>query len=76
MAGNLDNVKVFPNPTYGIVNIDADNVVSVEVMDINGRVAATFENTNKVDLSNLTAGTYMLRIQTANGTSVKKVVKK
>ena len=76
VAGNLDNVKVFPNPTYGIVNIDADNVVSVEVMDINGRVAATFESTNKVDLSNLTAGTYMLRIQTANGTSVKKVVKK
>lgn len=76
VADNLDNVKVYPNPTYGIVNIDADNVVSVEVMDINGRVAATFENTSKVDLSNLTAGTYMLRIQTANGIFIKKVVKK
>lgn len=76
IAGMLNDLKVYPNPTHGIVNIDAEDVVKVEVMDLNGRVAAVYENSNRVDLSDLNAGTYMLRIQTTNGTAVRRVVKK
>ncbi len=76
VAGDLNNINIYPNPTYGIVNIDAEDVVKVDVMDLNGRKVATFENSNSFDLSNLSAGTYMLRIETANGTAVKRIVKK
>ena len=76
IAGILAGLKVYPNPTYGKVTIDADNVHRVQVMDLNGRVVTTFENTNIFDLSNLTSGVYMLRIETANGTTVRRIVKK
>lgn len=76
VAGMINDLKVYPNPTFGIVNIDADDVINVQVMDLNGRRVASFDNSNRVDLSSLSAGTYMLRIQTANGIAVKRVVKK
>ncbi|MBP5527473.1 MAG: C10 family peptidase [Bacteroidales bacterium] len=76
VAGGLDNLKVYPNPTSGMVNIEAADVVNVEVLDINGRLAATFENTNQIDISRLSVGTYMLRIQTLSGNAVRRVVKR
>lgn len=75
-ADMIENLNVYPNPTFGVVTIDADDVVKVDVMDLNGRVVTTIENTNRIDLSSLSAGTYMLRIETTNGRAVKRVVKK
>ena len=76
LADMVSNLNVYPNPTFGVVTVDADNVVKVEVLDINGRLVTTIENNNRLDLSSLSAGTYMLRIQTTNGTAVKRVIKK
>ena len=76
VAGQLNDIKVYPNPTHGKVTVDADDVVKVDVMDLNGRIVTSFENTNSFDISSLTVGTYMLRIETLSGTTVKRVVKK
>lgn len=75
LVGQVDDLKVFPNPTHGRVTVDADDVVKVDVMDVNGRVVTTFDNTNSIDISNLGAGTYMLRIETSYGTAVRRIVK-
>ena len=76
VVNSLENVTVYPNPTHGRVTISAEDVVKVEVLDIVGRLVATFENTNTFDISNLGEGAYTLRITLPDGTTVRKVVKK
>lgn len=76
VVGSLDDINIYPNPTRGRVTVTADEVVKVEVLDIVGRLVATFENTNTFDISNLGEGAYTLRITLPNGTTVRKVVKK
>ena len=76
VAGQLNDLKVYPNPTHGKVTVDADDVVKVDVMDLNGRIVTSFENTNSFDISNLATGSYVLRIETLSGVAIKRVVKK
>ena len=76
VVNSLDDVNIYPNPTRGRVTVTADEVVKVEVLDIVGRLVATFENTNTFDISDLGEGAYTLRITLPNGTTVRKVVKK
>lgn len=62
VAGLLNNVKLFPNPTNSSVNIefnDEAKLHNVTVMDIAGKVIATYNNIednkfiiNKADLTN------------------------
>ena len=69
-------LSLYPNPTTGKVTFTAEDVVKVEVLDLYGRKVATFENTNVIDLSNLSAGAYTLRVTLPEGTAVRKVVKR
>ena len=50
--------------------------MTVEVLDLVGRRVALFENTNTLDLTNLAAGTYTLRITMPEGVELRKVVKR
>ena len=72
----LEELKVYPNPTHGRVTLTAENVLKIEVLDIVGRLVATFENTNTFDISNLNEGAYTLRITLPEGVTIRKVVKK
>ena len=69
-------MSLYPNPTYGKVTISGADVQRVEVLDIVGRKVAEFEATNVLNISNLSEGAYTLRITTANGVVIRKVVKK
>lgn len=73
----LENAKVaiYPNPATDKVNVIADNLSKVEVLDVTGRVVAT-TNQSVVDMSSLQNGVYMFRVITANGTAMQKVIKK
>lgn len=64
----------YPNPSSGIVNVEADNLQYVEVVDNTGRVLMT-ETSSEVNISGLPNGVYFLRIVTSNGSSVQSVVK-
>ena len=72
----LNNVKLHPNPTRGIVTIDANEVLKVEVIDAVGRLVTTIEHSNTLDLSNMHAGSYTLRIITTQGPVIRRLVKK
>ena len=75
-ADPLAGLKVYPNPTRGTLTIDAKDVISVEVFDLAGRLVTTFEGVNSFDITGLAAGTYTLRIETARGETVRRIVKK
>ncbi len=67
---------VFPNPTNGVVTIASEEVTRVEVMDASGRKVLTVENSNRIDLSNMPSGVYMLQITTLQGKALKRVIRK
>ena len=69
------NVSVYPNPTTSIVNIEAEGMKDVEVLDMSGRTVMT-TNKSVVDMSSLSKGVYMFRINTEKGRSLQKVIKK
>ena len=72
----LEQIAVYPNPTSGQITISAENVVRVEVYDYSGRLVADYPATNRIDLSRLPAGDYVLRISVPQGSTVRKVIKR
>lgn len=74
-APNYPCVSLYPNPTYNKIIIEADNFVNAEVMDITGRKLMTSTDST-VDISNLPQGLYMFRINTTQGSTIQKVLKK
>ena len=63
---NISQLKTFPNPTNGIVNIDLPNEeFTITVFDITGQIAFIQKSkvgNNKVDLSNLNSGIYFVQV--------------
>ena len=73
--GNCKKVKVYPNPTDGWLTIDADNIISIEVYDNTGRRVAEYGATNRIDLSHLPMGGYILKIRMEKGSSIHHVIR-
>ena len=75
----IDNlVNVYPNPTSSILNIEAEDLVSVTILDMSGRIVY-FENENcstaSIDLEGFAKSEYMIKVETKRGTSVKRIIK-
>jgi len=69
-------VRIFPNPTNGIINMESEGVMSIEVIDITGRVVISQQGAESVDMSQLPNGVYAVRTLTEKGTSLQKVMKR
>ncbi|OGU57521.1 MAG: hypothetical protein A2X64_04640 [Ignavibacteria bacterium GWF2_33_9] len=74
----IDQVRIFPNPTHGIVklsNIDVNEISSIQIYNLNGQVLMQLENltTNILDLSQFSDGTYILQISSKKGFFIKKI---
>ena len=73
---DLDNFTVYPNPTTGKLNLGGMEAKRVEVNSLTGQKVAVFENTSRIDISNLPSGVYILKVILPQGTAVRKVVKR
>ncbi len=74
----LNTIVLSPNPTNGLVTINAPNsiIVSIEVYDMLGKQIFTFNlPANAINLSDLQAGMYLVKIKTEQGSLVKKIIK-
>jgi len=70
-------VSIYPNPTSDILNIKTDSKInSVSVVDLTGRKINVKLDGDKVDVRNLPAGTYLINIETKDGVSTEKFIKK
>lgn len=76
-------IKMYPNPSKGILNINApDNVKSIEIVNSLGQVVKTEtlnQNINgvkqqQINLENLSNGVYMVRFISDNNTFAKKLI--
>lgn len=70
-----NNISVYPNPANSNITVDGDGILSVELLDINGRTVTSAAAGN-IDISSLPCGIYLVRIITAEGTTTTKIVKK
>ncbi|MCF8278569.1 MAG: T9SS type A sorting domain-containing protein [Flavobacteriales bacterium] len=72
-------LPVYPIPTTGTLTIDVqtNSVLSVDVLNILGEVVLRpTPSNNRIDISDLNAGTYVLKITTKEGISAKRIVKR
>lgn len=70
-----NEINIFPNPTTGIVNIEAEGLNKVVVYDVIGRMMMSVAGESTIDISNLEAGVYFFSVETENGSAMKKLVK-
>jgi len=76
------NVNVFPNPATDVLNVEVnlDEVATIELVDLTGKVVATQTLSNQgtatFNTANLSSGLYIVSIQTANGVVTEKVLVK
>lgn len=66
--------NVWPNPTADVVSVTVDELVSVQVVDINGKVVAE-SSQNSVSLANIAPGSYTIIVKTINGVATQSVIK-
>ena len=67
---------VYPNPTYGKVKIEAEDIQNILIININGeKVFESPVNSDvfEYDFSHQAAGTYLIKIETAKGVETKRV---
>lgn len=72
-------IMIFPNPTGGQIFVEsAVEIEHLEINDLNGKILfrsnAPMKNT-ALDLSAFGAGTYILRLKTARGSQIRRIVK-
>jgi hypothetical protein len=77
-------LKYFPNPATSKLNVqlslEEPTLANVTLADLNGRVILideiqnAYQNNLEYNVSDLPAGTYLVRVATKNGTSTKKFV--
>ena len=67
-------VTLSPNPATDYVDVNAEGLQRVEVIDLNGRTMLTAEQ-SRISLSSLPQGIYMLRVTTAQGVTMQKLVR-
>ena len=75
--------NIYPNPATNVVTItNSENILvnKATIYDITGKQLSTQNFNNEANLqlnvAHLASGTYMLHLQTNEGTAVKKIVKK
>ena len=77
MDENETQVKVYPNPTKGLVTLEAEGMMEVSVYNTFGQCVLKkeiAESQSVVDLQNVSEGLYLLRIKTENGVVSKRIV--
>ncbi len=70
----LNELKVFPNPSTGIFNLELDGITHFNTMvfSMNGDLVYEGENIKEIDLSSLANGVYFLHVSSENKVSVTK----
>lgn len=76
---NIDNVYsndnvIFPNPTSGVLNVNIA-YESASITDLQGREFLVANGEKTIDVSSLSSGCYLLRIISAEGSSIYKFIK-
>jgi len=67
---------VYPNPSNGLIELNSKLFSKVDIFDVTGKLVASrlIQGINKVDLTSLSKGVYLLKAVSGNQTAVSKIV--
>ncbi|MEL7532885.1 MAG: GDSL-type esterase/lipase family protein [Bacteroidota bacterium] len=71
----LRPLKIYPNPTLGLLRIELDHVIASKVYDLKGQLVLSQKDGVEVDLSPLVKGIYLVVVQSQEGYFAAKVIK-
>ncbi len=73
-----DQIKIYPNPADDFIKIDTNTYQfnQAEIKDVIGKTYPVKITNNRIDVSFLPAGTYILKLQNDKYKSVKQFIKK
>ena len=74
---DASQISMFPNPTNGLLTVSSKTTLSkIEIFNILGKRVKMVENSNDINLSELSAGAYIARITAVDGKTInKKIIK-
>ena len=71
-----NSVKLYPNPTSGVLYIEAYNSLSnIIVHDLLGKEVLRISGAQSIDMGSLMSGVYLLKLYYGNNLSIQRVVK-
>ena len=70
------SVNIYPNPTNGIMNVEGNDILTIEVIDVTGRMVMSQKGAGSINMSILPNGVYAIRTVTENGSCMQKVMKR
>lgn len=73
----ISEISVYPNPTSSVINIAAEGMQNITIIDMTGRVVMSKDvnsNFETIDAEGFAKANYMVRIATADGVVVKNVI--
>jgi hypothetical protein len=72
------SITVYPNPVRNVVNIDSEAILvgDISILDMQGRIVKKLDASDIVEVSQLTAGLYFLKIASEGAVITTKFIKK
>lgn len=74
----LPNINIYPNPSKDWIKIDGLTELSnIQIFDVTGKLVLSqeYQVDDRIDISSLTTGMYILNIRNSEGVSSKKIIK-
>ncbi len=73
---DMTSFQVWPNPTNGILHIEAEGMYTIEIRNLLGQIVLQSKETETIDLSDFEKSVYFLIISDKNGKkSITKIIK-
>ncbi|MGB1004849.1 MAG: T9SS type A sorting domain-containing protein, partial [Salibacteraceae bacterium] len=69
------DVKIYPNPTTGHLNIEGKGITKVEVFDMQGRLLILQNRNQNLSLEKVSKGLYQVILTTESGKFFKTIFK-
>lgn len=70
-------VTIYPNPATNFVSVKSESKINnIKIFDISGKSINVKLDGDKIDVRNLPAGAYLINIETKDGISTEKFIKK
>ena len=78
---SVDEISIYPNPANNHFKVDLSSLadfsnVQVSLMDISGRLLKNYNVQETYDISNIDAGTYIVKINDGANSIIQKLIKK
>jgi heat shock protein HslJ len=74
----LQHIKIYPNPTNSIIHLNSQNnpIIKIQMFNLMGRLIKSIKNNlESLNISDLSNGLYILKIETEYGPVTKKILK-